>query len=97
MRVFLGGAGNVLPRLFRYLSIGDIVSPFFYLEIIMKFAFIPKAQYRIGQLIKVHGKPMRVESYTHTGKNVTVHTLEGAPRFERIVCICTDAQPIQGA
>ena len=46
----------------------------------MKFAFIPKAQYRIGQIIKVHGKPMRVESYTHTGKNVTVHTLEGAPR-----------------
>jgi hypothetical protein len=61
----------------------------------MKFAFIPKAQYRIGQIIKVHGKPMRVESYTHTGKNVTVHTLEGAPRFERIVCICTDAQSIQ--
>jgi hypothetical protein len=36
MRVFLGGAGNVLPRLFRYLSIGDFVSPFFYLEIIMR-------------------------------------------------------------
>jgi len=61
----------------------------------MKFAFIPKAQYKIGQIITVHGKPMRVESYTHTGKNVTVHTLEGAPRFERIVCVCTDATPIE--
>lgn len=63
--------------------------------LIMKFAFIPKAQYKIGQIITVHGKPMRVESYTHTGKNVTVHTLEGAPRFERIVCVCTDAEPIE--
>lgn len=57
----------------------------------MKFAFIPKAQYRIGQIIKVHGKRMRVESYTHTGKNVTVHTLDGALKFERTVCICTNS------
>ena len=62
----------------------------------MKFAFIPKANYKIGQVITVHGKRMRVESYTHTGKNVTVHTLAGAPKFERIVCICTDAPPIEG-
>jgi hypothetical protein len=62
----------------------------------MKFAFIPKAHYTIGQIIAVHGKPMRVESYTHTGKNVVVHTLEGSPRFERIVCICTDAPSIEG-
>ena len=62
----------------------------------MKFAFIPKANYTIGQLITVHGKKMRVESYTHTGKNVTVTTLRGAPRFERIVCVCTDLKPIEG-
>jgi len=62
----------------------------------MKFAFIPKAAYKIGQIIRVHGKPMRVESYTHTGKNVTVHSLEGAPKFERIVCVCTDAPAIEG-
>ena len=62
----------------------------------MKFAFIPKGQYKIGQIIQVHGKPMRVESYTHTGKNVTAHTLEGAPKFERIVCVCTDSPAIQG-
>jgi hypothetical protein len=61
----------------------------------MKFAYIPKANYSIGQVISVHGKPMRVESYTHTGKNVVVHSLENAPRFERIVCICTDAQAIE--
>ena len=63
----------------------------------MKFAFIPKARYRIGQVIKVHGKPMRVESYSHTGKNVVVTSLEDAKRFERIVCVCTDAPPIEGA
>jgi len=56
----------------------------------MTFAFIPKASYKIGQVIQVHGEPMRVESYTHTGKNVTVCTLPGAPRFRRILCICTD-------
>jgi hypothetical protein len=62
----------------------------------MKFAFIPKAAYTIGQIIQVHGKPMQVESYTHTGKNVTVHSLEGAPKFERIICVCTDDAPIVG-
>jgi hypothetical protein len=61
----------------------------------MKFAFIPKGNYKIGQIITVHGEKMRVESYTHTGKNVTVHTLLGAPRFKRIVCICTDSKPIE--
>ena len=61
----------------------------------MKFAHIPKANYSIGQIISVHGKSMRVESYTHTGKNVVVHSLEGAPRFERVVCICTDAPSIE--
>ena len=62
----------------------------------MKIAFIPKASYTIGQIITVHGEPMRVESYTHTGKNVTVCTLPGAKRFARMVCICTDAPAIEG-
>lgn len=62
----------------------------------MKFAFIPKRQYKIGEIITVHGQRMRVESYTHTGKNVTVHTLESAPKFQRIICICTDAPLIEG-
>jgi len=61
----------------------------------MTFAFIPKGNYKIGQIITVHGDKMRVESYTHTGRNVTVHTLEGAPKFKRIVCICTDSKPIE--
>ena len=42
MRVFLGGVGNEPPRLFRFLSIGDIVSPFFYLEIIMQTQIKPR-------------------------------------------------------
>jgi hypothetical protein len=62
----------------------------------MRFAFIPKRQYKIGEIITVHGKRVRVESYLHTGRNVTVHTLEGAPKFERIVCICTDSPAIEG-
>jgi len=62
----------------------------------MRFAFIPTAQYKIGQVIKVQGRDMRVESYTHTGRNVIACTLENAPKFERIACICTDSPSIQG-
>jgi hypothetical protein len=68
----------------------------------MKFASIPKGNYKIGQIIEVHGKPMRVESYTHTGKSVAVTTCDWATtrtapqKFERIICICTDATPIEG-
>ena len=62
----------------------------------MRFAFIPKAQYTIGQVIQVHGRSMRVESYTHTGRNVVACTLEGAPKFERVACICTDSPSILG-
>jgi hypothetical protein len=62
----------------------------------MKFAFIPKAKYTIGQIIQVHGQSMRVESYTHTGRNVIACTLDGAPKFQRVVCVCTDALAIEG-
>lgn len=62
----------------------------------MRFAFIPKAQYKIGQIIQVQGREMRIESYTHTGRNVIACTLDGAPKFERIACICTDSPVIQG-
>jgi hypothetical protein len=58
-----------------------------------KFAFIPKAQYTIGQIITVHGKPMQVVAYSHTGKNVEVVSTKG--KFERIICICTDAPVIE--
>ena len=57
----------------------------------MKFAFIPKGQYKIGQYIQVHGKTMKIVSYTHTGRNVIVQSLFGAPKFEQFVCICTDS------
>jgi len=61
----------------------------------MRFAFIPKAQYTIGQIIQVQGKPMRVESFTHTGRNLAAVTLPNALRFERMLCICTDSLPIE--
>jgi len=56
----------------------------------MTFAFIPKAAYKIGQIIQVHGAPMRVESFTHSGRNLEAVTLPDAPRFRRILCICTN-------
>jgi hypothetical protein len=61
----------------------------------MRFAFIPKTQYTIGQIIEVQGRKMRVESYTHTGRNLIACTLDNAPKFERIVCIRTDLPAIQ--
>jgi hypothetical protein len=59
-------------------------------ESTMTFAFIPKAAYKIGQIIQVHGAPMRVESFTHSGRNLEAVTLPDAPRFRRVLCICTD-------
>ncbi len=61
----------------------------------MKFAFIPYGHYKIGQVLNVQGREMRVESYSHTGRNAVVTTLENAPRFERVVCICTDSEVIK--
>lgn len=61
----------------------------------MKFAFIPTGHYKIGQVLNVQGREMRVESYSHTGRNVTVCTLDSAPKFERVVCICTDEEVIE--
>lgn len=59
----------------------------------MRFAFIPKAQYKIGQIIQVQGRAMRVESFTHTGRNLIACALDNS---QRIACICTDAPSIQG-
>jgi hypothetical protein len=61
----------------------------------MRFAFIPKTQYTIGQIIEVQGRKMRVESYTHTGRNLIACTLDGAPKFERVACICTNSPAIE--
>lgn len=60
----------------------------------MKIAHIPKADYKIGQKIKVFGKTMVVESYSHTGKNVVVISLPKAARFERIACLVSNNPPI---
>ena len=58
----------------------------------MRFAFIPKGKYTIGQVIQVHGQSMVIDSFTHSGRNLIVHPLHGIPRF--MLCICTDAQEI---
>lgn len=63
----------------------------------MRFAHIPKADYKIGQRITVLGQPMVIVSYAHTGRSAIVHTLEGADKFERIVCVCSISYaPIAG-
>lgn len=61
----------------------------------MKFKFLPKGTYAVGQRIKVEGTPMTVESYSHTGKNIVAVSEPGATRFDRILIILTDAQPIE--
>jgi hypothetical protein len=60
----------------------------------MKFAFVPKAQYTIGKTIVVQGRRAKVVKYSHTGRNIEVAMLEG--KAERMICICTDAEPIAG-
>ena len=60
----------------------------------MKFAFIPRQNVKIHQIIKVNGQKMKVISYSHTGKNCVAVTLDKAPRFEKILCIFTDAESI---
>jgi hypothetical protein len=63
----------------------------------MKFAFVPKDPNRkIGDQLEVHGQMMRVESFSHTGKNVVAVSLEGAQTFKRIMCVSTENPPILG-
>lgn len=59
----------------------------------MRFAFIPKAQYKLGQIIQVQGRSMRVDSFTHSGRNVIACTLD---KSQYIVCICTNSPSIIG-
>ena len=77
--------GDIVPISINYTKVHN-----------MTFAFIPKAAYTIGQIIHVHGAPMRVESFTHSGRNLEAVTLPGAPRFRRVLCICTNMTPIVG-
>ena len=56
----------------------------------MRFAFIPKDNYKVGQIIQVHGASMCINSFTSSGRNLIVHSIGGTPRF--MLCICTDMQ-----
>ena len=60
----------------------------------MKFAFIPKAEYHLGQAIDVpgHGK-MQVDSYKLDIRSLVAVTLD-AP-YKYVKCICTDEKPIE--
>lgn len=62
----------------------------------MKFHYLPKGDYKIGQVVDVAGQRMRVESYSHTGRNLVAVSMPGAKRFERAVIILTDAPSIEG-
>ena len=57
----------------------------------MKFAFIPKGEYLVGQVITVEGKQMRVEGRSCMGKNIVARSLSDDKEY---ICILTDAEPI---
>jgi len=61
----------------------------------MKFAFIYKGNYSIGDVIKVHGEKMIVEEFAPSGKNLYAVTPKGAPKFKRVLCCCSLEKPIE--
>ena len=83
--LILWAYGDIVPISINYTKVHN-----------MTFAFIPKAAYTIGQIIQVQGAPMRVESFTHSGRNLEAVTLPDALRFRRVLCICTNMAPIVG-
>ena len=62
----------------------------------MRFAFIPKGNYSIGDIITVHGEKMIVEGFAPSGKNLYAVTLKGAPKFKRMLCCCSLEKAIEG-
>ena len=61
----------------------------------MRFAFIYKGNYSIGDIITVHGEKMRVKEFAPSGKNLYAVTLKGAPKFRRVLCCCSLEKPIE--
>lgn len=62
----------------------------------MKFATVPSGAYTVGQHLTVHGKPCIIESYHNIGKSFVVVSMPDALRYERTICIITDAPAIEG-
>lgn len=56
--------------------------------------FYPKAQFYIGQIITVQNKKLKIESYSHTGRNLIAKTLADSPQIERFVIVLTDCPAI---
>ena len=61
----------------------------------MRFAFVPKSNYKVGQFIQVQGEAMCIDSFTNSGRNLIVKSLDDLPIF--ILCICTDMPSIEEA
>lgn len=60
----------------------------------MKFAFVPVADYKLGQVIEVNGCLMRVESFTPAGRNFHASSIDETPASQGVLCIVTDQGPI---
>lgn len=60
----------------------------------MSFAFLPKGEYKIGQIIDVQGEKMQVVARSYTGKNIEAEYVSGPKIFKRRVIILTDAPSI---
>lgn len=59
----------------------------------MKFAFIPKQEYHLGQVIDVpgHGK-MQVDSYQLDMRSLIAVTIDKPYKY--VKCVCTNEPPI---
>ena len=57
----------------------------------MPFAFIPKAEYHIGQKLTVNGRAVTVRGFSLTGASIVVACNRTGKQF---VCVITDAPPI---
>ena len=60
----------------------------------MSFAFLPKGEYKIGQVIEVNGEKMQVVARSLTGKNLEAEYVSGPKIFKRKIIVLTDAPPI---
>ena len=57
----------------------------------MPFAFIPKAEYHIGQKLTVNGRAVTVRGSSFSRTNIVVACNRTGKQF---VCVITDAPPI---
>ncbi len=59
----------------------------------MKFIFVPKRDYKVGDIIIVNGKKLLIDRFAKYGQihpNFVARTLADAPKFEQCLCIQAD-------